>query len=177
MIVAAVGTPIFTDMRKVFLVLALLFVTVGFARGNSSPENAWLKAFLLIGFCLLGLLFASGTPLVIVGLEAVISYAAAVTGLFARRSWGVNRTRGMVIASTILGVIAVGSVFGAPVLARRLNNRSADANSGIQRDSPRRNGDQFLSIQTPRGGTRLLGYLVSAMPPGIPGGRDALSAL
>jgi hypothetical protein len=34
----AVSTPIFSDMRQVFLIMALLFVAAGFARGSSLPQ-------------------------------------------------------------------------------------------------------------------------------------------
>jgi len=51
-VLAAVGTHIFTDMRQMFLMMALLFVAVGFLRGNSLPTNGWLKAALLVSPCL-----------------------------------------------------------------------------------------------------------------------------
>jgi hypothetical protein len=36
-VLAAVATPAFTDMRQVFLIMALLFVVAGFTRGSSLP--------------------------------------------------------------------------------------------------------------------------------------------
>jgi hypothetical protein len=35
---------VFSDMRKVFLIMALLFIAAGFARGGTLPANGWLKA-------------------------------------------------------------------------------------------------------------------------------------
>lgn len=126
---AAVGTPIFTDMRQVFVIMALLFAAFGFIRGNSSAMNSWLKALLLIAPCLLMLEFASGTPPAMLALMVVISCAAAVTGIYARRGWGTHRARSMVLVATMLSVVAVASIVGAPVLANRLNNRTASTPS------------------------------------------------
>jgi thiol-disulfide isomerase/thioredoxin len=120
---AAVGTPIFTDMRQVFLTMALLFVAAGFARGNFPPANGWLKALLLVSLCLLVFV---GTPPAMLGLVAVSSYAASLAGIYGRRSWAVNRTQSVVTVTTVLAVIAVGSIFGAPVLASRLATRAAN---------------------------------------------------
>jgi thiol-disulfide isomerase/thioredoxin len=113
-------------MRRVFLMTALVFVATGAARGNSLPQNGWLKALLLICSCILVFLFASGTPPVMLGFEALISYAAAVTGISARRSWAVSRTRSIVLVTTILAVVVLGSMIGAPALASRLVTRTAD---------------------------------------------------
>jgi thiol-disulfide isomerase/thioredoxin len=125
----AVGTPIFSDMRQVFLIMALLFLAVGFARGARLPTNSLLKVLLLITPCLLVLGFASGTPPPMLALMVVISFAAAVTGVYARRGWAAHRTRSIVSMTTMLSVIAVASIVGAPVLAKRLNNRTANAPS------------------------------------------------
>jgi thiol-disulfide isomerase/thioredoxin len=49
-----------------------------------------------------------------------------VTGIYARRSWAVHRMRSIATLATMLSAIAVGSLVGAPVLANRLNNRTAN---------------------------------------------------
>lgn len=122
----AAGTPIFSDMRAVFLVIALVFVAAAFARGNSSPADGWLKTLLLISPCLLVFIFASGTPPVVLGLIALISCAASRVGISARRGWIVNRNRSIGTVAAVMAAIAVGSVFGAPILASRLITHTAD---------------------------------------------------
>lgn len=125
-LLAAIGTTIFADTRQLFLIMALLFAGVGFARGRSSPTSGWLKMLLLISPCLLVLGFASGSPGAILGLIVLISCAAAATGIFARRGWAAHRTGSIVSVAAMLTVVAVGSVVGAPILANRLNSRTAD---------------------------------------------------
>lgn len=124
--IAAEGTPIFSDMRQVFLIMALLFVAAGFARGRSSPVAQWLQMFLLIVPCVVVLGFASGAPAPMFGLMVVISCVAAATGISARRNWAIHRTGSIVSMAALLAVVVVGSMIGAPMLANRLNNRIAD---------------------------------------------------
>lgn len=126
-LLVAVSTPIFSDMRKVFLIMALLFVVAGFARGRSLPTSIWLKMPLLIAPCLLVLGFASGTPPAMLGVIITISCAAAVTGIYGRRDWAEHQSRSVASMATLLSAVAVGSIFGAPVLANRLNNHKANA--------------------------------------------------
>ncbi|HEY3938436.1 MAG TPA: redoxin domain-containing protein [Bryobacteraceae bacterium] len=121
---AAVGTSIFSDMRQVFLIMALLFVAVGFARGRSSPIAKWLQTLLLVSPCLL--VFGFSTPPAMFGLIVVVSCVAAVIGVSARRNWAVHRIGSVVSIAALLATVAVGSIVGAPMLANRLNNRTTD---------------------------------------------------
>lgn len=123
---AAVATHVFTDMRELFLGMALLFAIVGFGRGRCPPANRWLKALLLVSLCMLVLGFASGAPALMLGLIVGISYAAALVGISGRRGWATNRTRSTATMGTVLAAIGMGSVFGAPVLASRLATHPAN---------------------------------------------------
>jgi len=113
----------FGDMRRVFPMCALVFVAAGFARGSFTPAGAWLKALVLISICLATFLSVSGSDPEMVGLVGVSAYAGSIAGIYARRNWAINRTRSMVTVLTVLAVIVVGSVLGAPVFATRLATR------------------------------------------------------
>jgi len=91
--IAAVWTPVFTDSRLGSVIETLLFVAVGFVRGQSLPANGYLKACLLVSPCTLVLATAalvlawvSGARVLpfMLGLIAVISYPAALAGIAAK---------------------------------------------------------------------------------------------
>ncbi|HLY18594.1 MAG TPA: TlpA disulfide reductase family protein [Bryobacteraceae bacterium] len=118
--VTAVGTSLFSDMRLVLLMMAVLFVTAGLVRGGAPQANGGLKALLLISVCLLVFGFASGAPRLLLGLLVVVSWTAALAGISARRGWAGHPARSVATVVAVLGVIAVGSEIGAPVIVRRL---------------------------------------------------------
>jgi thiol-disulfide isomerase/thioredoxin len=130
--IAAVWTPL-ADSQLRFVMEALLFVAVGFVRGQSLPANGYLKAFLLVSPCTLvlatfALVLAWGGLRVIpfmLGLIAGISYPAALAGIAGRHAWAVNRTRSVATMAIVTAAIGVGSVLGARVFADWLATRRA----------------------------------------------------
>lgn len=118
------------DSRVGVIVLALLFLGVGLARGHGRPRNAWLKGFLVSSGASLVLLILGWGSLhpVVLAVLLLIANLFAVCGVRVRHLWAAqSAARGGMTALVAVAVLVIAAVTTIPALMTRVATRKLSA--------------------------------------------------
>ncbi len=118
------------DLRMGVVVIAVLYLCVGLARGQGRPENVWLKGFLVNSGSSLALLILAwgGVQPVSLAILLLIANLFTICGVRARRLWAAESTgKGSLMLFVPLAVLVVVAVTTIPALTTRIATHKTSA--------------------------------------------------